>query len=83
MTRTQVEQTVLQALAAVAPELQPASLRTDQPLRDQVDLDSMDFLRFVIELHKASGVEVAEADYPKLATIAGATEYVAARLGGR
>jgi acyl carrier protein len=50
------------------------------PLRDQVDLDSMDFLRFVMELHRQVGVAVPEADYGKLASVADAVDYVAARL---
>lgn len=80
MTRTEIQDKVVQALASVAPEVDPGAINTDIPLRDQVDLDSMDFLRFVIELHKQFGVDVPETDYQKLANLAGAVEYVAARL---
>lgn len=82
MTRAEIQEKVVQALASVAPEVDAASLDTDAALRDQVDLDSMDFLRFIIQLHKQLGVEVPEADYPKLASLAGAVDYLAARLGG-
>ena len=81
MTRAEIQTRVVQALATVAPEIDSASLKTDVALRDQVDIDSMDFLRFVIELHKQLGVDVPEADYPKLANLGGAVDYVAARLG--
>jgi acyl carrier protein len=81
MTREDISEKVRLALAAVAPELGSVSLDPELPIRDQVDLDSMDFLRFVMELHKQVGVDVPEADYGKLASIAGAIEYVAARLG--
>ena len=81
MTRAEVRERVLQALANVAPEADAASLRPDRSLRDQVDLDSMDFLRFAIEVHRLCGVDVPEADYPRLATLDGAVEYVASRLG--
>jgi acyl carrier protein len=81
MTRAEIQAKVVQALAAVAPEVDFASLEPDVALRDQVDLDSMDFLRFVIELHNQFGLDVPEADYQKLASLAGAVDFVAARLG--
>jgi acyl carrier protein len=79
VTRTEIEAAVLNALAEVAPEIDPASLRRDVPLRDQVDLDSFDYLNFFVALHKATAVDVPEADYPKLATITGAVAYIAQR----
>jgi acyl carrier protein len=45
-----------------------------------MDLDSMDFLNFVIALHEASGVDVPEKDYPQLASLNGCIEYLAARF---
>ena len=80
MTRSEVQAKVMGALQSVAPEVDPASLAVDAPLRDQVDLDSMDLLRFIVELHKQLGVEVPEADYSKLATMSGAVDYVMAHL---
>jgi acyl carrier protein len=79
MTRAEIQEGVTQALIAVAPELTATSLKPDVPLRDQIDLDSMDFLRFVLELHKQFGIDIPESDYPKLATVAGAVDYVAAQ----
>jgi acyl carrier protein len=81
MTRDDIRDKVRQALVAVAPELESVSLNPDLPLRDQVDLDSMDFLRFVMELHKQLGVDVAESDYGRLVSVSAAVDYVAARLG--
>lgn len=80
MTRTQVQDAIVQALTSVAPELGSTPLNPDVPLRDQVDLDSMDFLRFVMELHKLLGVEVPESDYAKLPSLTAAADYLAARL---
>jgi acyl carrier protein len=80
MTRADIQSGVMKALAGVAPEIDPASLDMTVALRDQVDLDSMDFLRFVIELHRGFGIEVPEADYRALATLDGAVDYLAARL---
>jgi acyl carrier protein len=79
VTRTEIEAAVLNALAEIAPEIALAPLRRDVPLRDQVDLDSFDYLNFFIALHKATGVDVPEADYSKLATINAAVDYLADR----
>lgn len=80
MTREQVQDTVGKALASVAPEIDVAALEPRTPLRDQVDLDSMDFLRFVVELHKQFSIDVPETDYAKLTTLAGIVTYVEAGL---
>jgi acyl carrier protein len=55
---------VRSALISVAPELEDQSLDPDADFRDQMYLDSMDFLNFVIGLHEASRVDVPERDYP-------------------
>lgn len=70
---------VLRVLGDIAPEADLASLRPDLPLREQLDLDSMDILNFVVGLHAALGVEIPEADYPKLATLDACVEYLASR----
>ena len=57
------------------PPVHRASPR-DVAFREQLDLDSMDVLNFVIALHAARGVEIPEADYPKLATLDGCVDYV-------
>ena len=82
MTRDEIRAQVLAALAAVVPELDPDELRPDRPLRDDLDIDSMDFLNFTIGLHKAFGVEIPEQDYRKLATLDACVDYVAAALPG-
>jgi acyl carrier protein len=81
VTRDEIRAKVMEALAAVAPETASVPLQPEIPLRDQVDLDSMDFLRFVMELHKQLGVDVPESDYGKLVSVSAAVDYVAARLG--
>jgi acyl carrier protein len=80
MTRGEIADTVMQALVGVAPELASVPVRSDVPLRDQVDLDSMDFLRFITALHGAFGIEVPEADYGELATVDAVIDYIATRL---
>jgi acyl carrier protein len=79
MTRGEVEAKVRQALSSVAPEIEVATLAPDEPLRGQVDLDSMDFLRFIVEIHKQLGVTIPEADYARLSSLSAVTDYLLAR----
>jgi acyl carrier protein len=75
----EVRAAVLRALGDIAPEADFASLKPDVPLRDQLDLDSMDILNLVTALHAALGVEIPEADYPRLTTLDACVEYLDAR----
>ena len=82
MIDAEVRSTVLRLLGNVAPEAEPTSLRANINLRDQLDIDSMDLLNFVIALHKEFKVDIPERDYPKLMTIDGAVSYLAKAVGG-
>lgn len=72
----QVKDTVLRLLGEIAPEADLAGLKPDLSFRDQLDLDSMDFLNLVISLHKTFGVDIPESDYPKYATLKGCVEHL-------
>ena len=80
MTPDEIRAVVLAELAAIAPEADPVSLRPAVSLRDQLDLDSMDVLNLMIALHRRLGVEIPEADYPKLASLNGCVSYLATAL---
>jgi acyl carrier protein len=80
-TRSELENAIFQALHRVAPEADLAHTRRDADLRDELDIDSMDFLSFVTALHQTLNVEIAEKDYPKLASIDGALAFLAAAVG--
>ncbi len=79
MTRQDVEAAVRRALTSVAPEVDAPSLSAAVPIRDQVDLDSFDFLNFVVALHAELDVDVPEVDYAKLATVDSAVNYLCQR----
>jgi acyl carrier protein len=81
LTREELNETVLRILGEIAPEADLSTLKPDVAFRDQLDIDSMDFLNFVIALHEALRVEIPEADYPKLASLKGCIEYLAAVAG--
>jgi acyl carrier protein len=71
--------TVVRVLGDIAPEADLAGLQHDVALREQLDLDSMDVLNFMVGLHAALGVEIPEADYPKLTTLDACVAYLDAR----
>jgi acyl carrier protein len=70
---------VLQELRRIAPELEPSAVQPARPLREQVDLDSMDWLNFLVALHERLGVEIPETDYARLKTLEAIVEYLATK----
>jgi acyl carrier protein len=80
MNREDIRQTVLGALAVVAPEADLASLSARADLREALDVDSMDFLRLLQDLHAKLQVDVPERDYPRVRTLDGLVDYLSARL---
>ncbi|WP_041657063.1 acyl carrier protein [Azoarcus sp. KH32C] len=72
---------VIAILRTIAPEVEADELRDDRPLRQQVDLDSMDWLNFLIGISERLGVSIPEADYGRLATLADLLAYLRAKLG--
>jgi acyl carrier protein len=80
VNRDQIRAAVLDALAGVAPEADPGSIDPTTSLRDQLELDSMDHLNFLIAIHEALGVEIPEADYPRLQTLDQVVSYTAEKL---
>jgi acyl carrier protein len=70
----------LEVLRSIAPEIQTGDINLALPLRRQVDLDSMDWLNFLVGLHERFGVTIAESDYSKLICLNDVVDYVSARL---
>ena len=67
---------VVSTLKTIAPELEESELAADEPLRDQVDLDSMDWLNFLVGLHEKFRIEIPESDYARLRTLNDVLEYL-------
>ena len=76
MTRDEIRAAVLAALAGVAPEADLSQLDPRASFRHQMDIDSVDFLNFVVALHKKLGVQVPEADYSKMVSLESCEEYL-------
>ena len=71
-----LERQVRAALFAIAPDLVAEPIDPNRRYRDQFEFDSMDFLRYVVELNRRTGVDMPESDYPRLETVAGAVAYL-------
>jgi len=76
MTKDECKQVVIEIIADIAPDEDLSTLKPDVRLRDQLELDSMDFLDIVMELRKRHGIEVPEADYPELASLDSCADYL-------
>jgi len=70
-------QAVEAAIGKVAPDVEPEDLEDGARLRQDLELDSLDFLRLVEVIAESTGVDIPEADYPSVATVAGLVTYVA------
>lgn len=80
-TQTSARAAIIELLARIAPGSDLDAVAPDADLRAELDLDSMDFLSFVVGLDERLGVAVPEEDYPRMFTMQGAVDYVSARLG--
>lgn len=77
MSNENIRAIVVETLKSIAPELEEGDLQSDRPLREQVDLDSMDWLNFLVGLHQRLRVDIPEADYRKLTTLDALVAYLA------
>jgi acyl carrier protein len=75
-TQDDIRDQVLSVLTTIAPEVEADDIRDDLLLRDQVDLDSMDWLNFLIGIHKRLHVDIPESDYASLRTLNDVVRFV-------
>lgn len=80
-TKDQLRTILFEEILEIAPEAEPDSVPEDADMREELDLDSMDFLNLVIALHARLGVDIPESDYPRLFTIAAAVDYLQVNTG--
>jgi len=77
MTEDNARAAVIAAIALIAPEIDDSDMDEDARLRQDLELDSLDFLRLVETLAVQTGVDIPESDYPEVATVSGLIAYVA------
>ena len=78
-TPDEIRAVFFDVLGAIAPETDPAAIDPGKPLREQIDLDSMDWLNVIIRLHEVLGIDIPEKDYGELATLNGTVDYLSRR----
>ena len=83
MTNDDIKKLVTEIIADIAPDEDLSGLKPDVRLREQLQLDSMDFLDIVMELRKRHGIEVPEADYMQLATLDSCANYLEPKFAAK
>lgn len=81
VSETHIRKTILASLGRIAPEVDFEALGNEVNVREELDIDSFDFLSFLINLHESFGIDIPEADYGKLVTLRDIVGYVSARIG--
>ena len=71
-----LHQTIVVLLQQIAPDTTPETLKLEENIRETLNIDSFDFLQFIIALHEKTGVEIPEEDYGKINTIQNAITYI-------
>lgn len=77
MTEAEARDLISEVLNGIAPEADPTTLAGGEDLREALDLDSMDFMNFVVALHERTGIDIPEADYPQFRTLDRVLAYLA------
>lgn len=80
MSPGEIRQVILDILDQIAPDEDLSDLQDEKPFREQMELDSMDFLDIVMELRKQYRVQIPEEDYPALASMDSTVEYLKPKL---
>jgi acyl carrier protein len=80
MTEAGLREIIFHGLRQIAPESDPTVLHPGENIREALDIDSYDFLQFLIGLSEETGIDIPEADYEKVFTLAGLLSYMTARL---
>jgi acyl carrier protein len=76
MTENEIRQTIFQILKQIAPDTEPEQLEANDNIREKLEIDSFDALRFIVELDEKLGVATPEQDYGKIATLGNLVTYI-------
>ena len=76
MTKEEIKTSLLNIISEIVPDEDVMNLEGNTRIRDQIDLDSMDFLDIIMELRKKYQVEIPEEDYPELGTMNSSVTYL-------
>ena len=76
MTPVEIREVIIEILEDIAPDEDLGDLKDEVSFREQLELDSMDFLDIVMELRKRYRIQIPEEDYPQLASMESTTGYL-------
>ncbi len=76
----EIQTIVITAIHEVAPEIEREEIDPDGDIREECDLDSMDFFNYLLALKHSTGVSIAETDYPKVNTLNTMCQYLERKL---
>jgi acyl carrier protein len=76
MDKETIKQIILEVMTRIVPELEPTTLDARVSFRDQFEIDSIDYLNFVMSLEKQLGIKIPEIDYPRLSSLEGCVNYL-------
>ena len=76
MTRQEIQSAIFELLKKTAPDTDPRSLKPDENIRETLNIDSFDALRFLVALHEKLGIDIPEEDYGKTITLGSLTDYL-------
>lgn len=82
MNKAEMKKTALDVLLEIVPDIEPATLDDKVSFRDQFEIDSVDYLNFVLALEKRLGIRIPELDYPRLSSLEGCVTYLESCLSG-
>ena len=80
MTAAEIRDAILEILADISPDEDLSNLKEDVPFREQLELDSMDFLDIVMELRKRYRIQIPEEEYPELVSMGSTVRYLEPRM---
>lgn len=80
MTEQELSKALIEELHRIAPDVSPDDINPAEDLRDEYDIDSMDFLKLVTALGKRFALEMPEADYPKMRSFESLVHYLRAKI---
>jgi acyl carrier protein len=76
MNVTEIENIIYQSLKQIAPDTEPSSLSPDESIRETLNIDSFDYLQFIVSLDEKLAIEIPEQDYGKITTLRTLIEYI-------
>jgi acyl carrier protein len=76
MNEEEIKEIVFQLLKKIAPDTEPSTLKSDENIRETLNIDSFDSLQFIVALNKKTGIEIPEEDYGKIATLKALIAYI-------